>query len=473
MSVCVRCRSLQDSAFQLIQTDDPRQHLEDLEAEIIRVEQLLARLVQKRAPLKRKINARFSPVLQLPVEVTSEIFTTCFPADAWEVWDSKTPLDLGKVCHTWRDIAWSMPWLWSTVSLDVPQCSHGHIETLDEWLSRSGQLPLSIRLKFGSDPKACSAGICPPMIHVMDVIARSSGRLRDVDLTIPEFLCDRLSSTFLAAPLLHSVKLKGFYPKTVALPVEQLTRLRLSPTTFEECLEILGASPQLTHCTFEELLYSDVQNPSPVIAPRLESLEIIISTTRVALSELLDNIVLPAARELTFRVTANAFPDWSFKSLIARSSCKLRRLSLSGIRASERMLWGCLEVLPSLVQLDLHNIECVTDNTIAFLDPARDVGGRNCPLVLPNLESLEYSGDLSQLDLAGIVDMLEARWRRNIPAASLIEDKGLPGKVARLLSVHFDTKTFDGRDLNATRKLRELFEEGMKIMISCDDVLSV
>jgi F-box-like len=478
MSLCAQCRSLRDSAFHFTplsqRVDDPRRQLEDLEAEITHVEKLLAQLVRQRVPLKRKINARFSPVLQLPVEITSEIFMTCFPPNAWELWGSKTPLDLGKVCSTWRDIAWSMPWLWNTVSLSVPHLSPTHTEMLDEWLFRSGQLPLSIRLKvkFGFDSKACSAGVYPsPMLCAMDAIARFSTRLRNVDLCIPDLLCDRLSSIFHAAPLLHDIKLKGFYPKTVALPVSQLTRLRLNPTTFEECLEVLASSPQLIYCTFEEILCSDVRNPSPILAPSLESLEV-ISSTHIALSELLDNLLIPAARELAFHVTGNIFPDWSFISLIARSSCTLHRLSLSGIRTSERVLWGCLEVIPSLVHLNISNVECVTNNTIAVLDPTENIRCRGCVPVLPNLKSLKYSGDLSQLDLGDIADMLEARWRRGVPATGLVEDQRPPAKVARLLSVQFDTKTFDGRNLDARRRLRELFEEGMKIVISCDDVLS-
>jgi hypothetical protein len=136
------------------------------------------------------------------------------------------------------------------------------------------------------------------------------------------------------------------------------------------------------------------------------------------------------------------------------------------------VLWGCLEVVPSLVHLNISNVECVTNNTIAVLDPTQNIRCRDCIPILPNLESLEYAGNLLQLDLAGIADMLEARWRRGIPEAGPDDGEAPSAKVARLLSVQFDTKTFDGRDLDARQKLRELFEEGMKITITCDDVLS-
>jgi hypothetical protein len=471
MSLCIRCRSSQDLEIQFSErVDDPRRDLENLEAEITRVEKLLSQLVQTRASLKRKINACFSPVLQLPVEITSELFTTCFPANAWDAWGSKTPLDLGKVCSAWRDVAWSMPRLWNTVSLRVPRCFPAHAELLEQWLLRSGQLPLSVHLQFGFDEQVGSSGIHPPpMLHVMDIVTRSSTRLRKVDFCIPELLCNHLSSTFRAAPSLHDVNLTGLCPKSVALPVSQLTRLRLSPTTFEECLEVLGASPQLIHCTFEEILCSDVRNPTPVLASRLESLEI-ISTTHIALSELLDNLLIPAVRELAFHVTGNTFPDWSFTSLIARSSCTLLRLSLSRIRISERALRACLDVLPSLEHLNINNVDCITNHTIADLNP----NGTRQDLVpvLPSLQSLEYSGDLLQFDMGGLADMLEARWKMGKPLISSLEDYVPRAKVARLLSARFDTKTLDGRQYYALRKLRALFDDGMKIVIRCDEVLS-
>jgi hypothetical protein len=441
--------------------DDPRRQLEVLEAEISREEKLLAQLVQQRVALKRKINATLSPILQFPVEITSEIFTTCFPSNAWGLWGSKTPLDLGKVCSAWRDIAWSMPWIWNTVSLSVPYVTPTHTEILDEWLSRSVHLPLSIHLKFGCDST-------PPMFRAMDLVARCSSRLRNVDISIPEILSVHLSSTFRAAPSLHDIKLRGVYPKTVVLPVRQLTRLRLNPTTCEECLEVLGSSPQLIHCTFEEILSSDIRNPSPVLAPRLESLEI-ISSTHIILSELLDNLLIPSVRELAFHVTGNIFPLWSFTSLITRSSCTLHRLSLSGIRTSERMLWKCLEVVPTLVHINLINMDCVTNTTIALLDPTPDVSCQDCVPLLPNLESLKCSGVLLQLDLGLIVDMLEARWRVGVPVTSLIEDDATSAKVVRLLSAQFNTKRFDGRDWGVMRRLEKLLEDGMKIAISCEE----
>jgi hypothetical protein len=463
MSLCIRCRS---SVQPPNPVDDPRQDLEDLETEITRVQELLSQLEQKRASLKKKVNACFSPVLQLPVEITSEIFTTCFPVNALDVWGSRTPLDLGKICSAWREVAWSIPWLWNTVSLRVPRCLPVHAELLDQWLLRSGQLLLSVHLDFSFDEQVnSSCGNRPPMSRVMDLVARSSTRLRKVDLRIPQLLCNHLSSTFRAAPSLHDVTLRGFCPKSIALPVNQLTRLRLSPTTFEECLEVLGASPQLAQCTFEEILCSDVRNPTPVLASGLESLEI-ISTTHIALSELLDNLVIPNVRELAFHVTGNVFPEWSFISLISRSSCILLRLTLSRIRISERSLRTCLSMIPSLVHLNIDNVDCITNSTILVLNPYHPTCG--IP-ILPNLQSLKYSGDLSHLNMEYFADMLEARWGK-LPLIDDTEPQNNPPRrrAAQLLSVFIDTKTFDSHYVLPT--LRALFNQGMKIVIKCDEI---
>ncbi|KAF9466730.1 hypothetical protein BDZ94DRAFT_132786 [Collybia nuda] len=273
--------------------DDPRKQLEELEAQILRTEKLLAQLVRKRVPLKRKINSRFAPVLQLPLEISSEIFSSCFPSNSWGLWHSKTPLALGEVCSAWRDLAWSMPWLWSTVSLDIRQCSAIHAVLLSEWLGRTAELPLSIHLRLVCDiltpPEVRSAA------HLLDVLTLHSERWCHIDFDIPFFFPNGIRSkgpvafpllrnmslhvmgagsqveAFRLAPNLRTVCLKGFIPGSVALPLSQITHIRLGPTTADECLNILSGTPNLTHCIFEDILRSDVVNPSPILARRLES----------------------------------------------------------------------------------------------------------------------------------------------------------------------------------------------------------
>lgn len=88
----------------------------------------------------------------LPLEIIVEIFKHCiFPI---AIKDKKTastitPLFIGSICSSWRRIAWSTPSLWSTFSLGFrsdDSLSNTKIELLEQWLSRTRNLPLSITL---------------------------------------------------------------------------------------------------------------------------------------------------------------------------------------------------------------------------------------------------------------------------------------------------------------------------------------
>ncbi|KAJ6630351.1 hypothetical protein B0H10DRAFT_1649973, partial [Mycena sp. CBHHK59/15] len=54
------------------------------------------------------------PILTLPLEITSEIFSHCLPPNILMVEPSTSaaPLLLTEICRTWRTIALSTPGLW-------------------------------------------------------------------------------------------------------------------------------------------------------------------------------------------------------------------------------------------------------------------------------------------------------------------------------------------------------------------------
>ena len=125
---------------------DPKDELAELVA-------FLELLRLKRYVLKRKINQFHSPVVrQLPPDVTSTIFEFCLPdftdhpLTPYIKENLSLPLSLGAICSYWRDIAWSTPILWSTLVVCDPSKHNSHVVTglAREWLTRSGQLPLSI-----------------------------------------------------------------------------------------------------------------------------------------------------------------------------------------------------------------------------------------------------------------------------------------------------------------------------------------
>ncbi|KAJ7482835.1 hypothetical protein B0H11DRAFT_1627770, partial [Mycena galericulata] len=60
----------------------------------------------------RDLNLIFDPMARLPVEISSDIFMRCLhtgpaPPDPREV-----PMILLRICHSWRNLALSIPSLW-------------------------------------------------------------------------------------------------------------------------------------------------------------------------------------------------------------------------------------------------------------------------------------------------------------------------------------------------------------------------
>ncbi|KAG5652358.1 hypothetical protein H0H81_005260 [Sphagnurus paluster] len=438
--------------------DDPRLQLAELEAEIRRVEALLAKLVQRRVPLKRKINRRYAHMLSLPIELCSEIFTACFPPSSN---GPQTPLLLGSVCTAWRNLAWDMPWLWNNLHLYLTRPTPTHVDLLEQWLARSANLPLSIRLTIKlPDPDSDTHTTA----RLMAALARCSKRWHTIDFDVPLFFPDPalapskfplLASAaiqvahitsplnlFLTAPNLHAISLHGFPRNSFNLLWTHITHLRLSPTTVQQCLELLAGAPHLTHCTFEDITRSDVMNPTPVHAPRLQSLAI-ISFTHTPVSELLDTLVLPCALDLAFHVTGNTFPYWSFAALIARSGCRPRRLALTAVRISEWQLWECLQAVPSLLALRLAHIDRLTNETLRALNPTA------AHPLLPVLHEFHYTGPLVP-DLPTLTNTLCARWTGTAPLQkfTFTTSASAPGPTGDVHQARIRALVEDGMDVS-------------------------
>ncbi|KAJ6488121.1 hypothetical protein C8R47DRAFT_940560, partial [Mycena vitilis] len=88
----------------------------DATAEIAHYKSLIRELKGKRQAAQRSLDSIVYPVLTLPPEITSEIFTCCLPSSADGRWNSadtdEAPLLLLHICRTWRKIVISTPALW-------------------------------------------------------------------------------------------------------------------------------------------------------------------------------------------------------------------------------------------------------------------------------------------------------------------------------------------------------------------------
>jgi F-box-like len=385
-------------------------------------------------------------ILRLPPEISSQIFLASITHDATvdisctspHSPHSLNPIVLGRICAAWRHLAWSLPLLWNRVAVSLTQCSPTVCILLEQWVARSGQLPLSIYLTCNQ----VYLDIRPDsdVMRTFTIISRCCERWYHIDFQIPaecfqilacvqgrlSFLTSMVLNTdlvnaekslqmFSVSPRLQAVVFKGIPMNVDSLPRYQLTTICGSVYALEHCLDVFRRSPQLVKCRLTEISHFQGDVLHPVVAPHLESLHLSFKPgcllTR-PISDIIDALTLPSIREFALEANSETFPHMSFIKLLDRSSCSLTRLDLWFILISDIHLLEFLQVLPSLTHLDLGHSG--TTGVFRMLNPhyASHFGYTN-PL-LPKLHTFVYED--RRFNLQDVTDMLAARW--NLPTTT-------------------------------------------------------
>ena len=471
------------------------------DAEIARVETLLNQLILRRVLLKKEINYRSSPLLRISSDVTSQIFDDCLKqekheqAGHWHVSERdsrsalKPPLLFGSVCSAWRELAWSTPSLWSSITLELGTSPLISAILVAEWLSRSGQCALTISL----------TSTCTVMNtwnrNIITTLAGVSERWRHITFNLPPLYYEGFRSVegrlpllesvtmiyrawmgygvddsriFSVAPQLRVVHFDKFCSSNIVLPLAQLTTLSGYPCNdVLHCLSVLESAIQLVHASFiisAPTWPPPSRSPSPgpnshrVVAPRLQSLEVNVGMGR-SVNMLLETLDLPDVRELSFRLPSDLwsrstfkFRPSSFTSFILRSACHLRSLSIFDCLTDDSSLLHCMQVIPSLTHLAIERVEDITEQTIRNLTPNT---GFDVPL-LPNLQTLTISSTTLAVDFVELHAMLSARWGRTDNRA-----------VARLKFVSITgTGIHEASVIPGIPLLQQFIEEGMQVSVN-------
>jgi hypothetical protein len=491
MDVCISCGRVVERVFppETLEPSlgDTQRSLEDVNSEIARVETHLEELKRKRIGLQRQINHLDAPVLRLPPEISSEIFMACIES----AWRSRrllgfpstfTPLAFGTICSAWRGLAWSMPWIWSRVSVTLDRSSPTFHELLEEWLVRSGQHPLSVHLDGGYDtsgepwPEYFSPG--SHVMKTMEIIMCHSERWHDFSSDMPlkglhalagiEYRLPLLTSVkatgadhtedgeliqiFRFAPRLQTVGLDCLYLDQITLPLHQLTTLK---AFFRDssCLVSLRCARGLVKCSLKGS-YFWPEEISPLVA-HLSQLTSLKATSHMScLSHLLDGLALPSIRTLKLSTVSTTFPHRNFISLINRSTCFLTRLRLTEVSISDNDLLECLRVVPSLNNLELRYTSS-GPGRYRMLDPSHASDfGLTSPL-LPNLQTFNCKD--TRIDLRVVVNMLNSRWK-----VAGTPDGNVP---VRLQSARIRMKERCNSDKHTSMLLQQLRAEGMEIHV--------
>ncbi|KAJ7231011.1 hypothetical protein C8J57DRAFT_187715 [Mycena rebaudengoi] len=246
-------------------SSDIRASISELDARILTLKGALVAAKLERQDLQTCLDAYKYPILTLPTEITSEIFVHFLPPYPQRppATGLASPELLSQICRAWRKIALSMPRLWRAIALSPTTMSP--TKTLETWVSRSKNCPLSIFLRSSSGLVIADfiQAIIPHSEHweyidfklpieSLQLIGADFPLLRSltfgptqyVDVGEPD--SKHAISSFSNAPLLTQVALSNsFGPFEIQLSWSQLTSITAYSFSPYECTKILQHSVAL------------------------------------------------------------------------------------------------------------------------------------------------------------------------------------------------------------------------------------
>ncbi|KAJ7021674.1 hypothetical protein C8F04DRAFT_659958 [Mycena alexandri] len=349
----------------------------DLDGRIQALQRSIEELTVQKKSAQARLDAYCYPVLTLPNEITSEIFLQFNPLYPLcpPLTGPFSPTLLTQICQKWRNIALSMSSLWRAISCDIRDVEE-QCRMVDNWLGRSGNCPLSIRLSTsyrhgtGTARKIMGAVLVHlgRWEHISIVSLPHDGLLLPVDTPLPLLRTLELSVDWPYhpplrgaishdAPRLTSVVLGLFSYRNGGdlLPWSQLTSLTLLNQTPSQCTAILMHAVNLVYC--ELTLSEDGTQPQVISLPRLESLVIIHyeydrESHSTAQNKYLLSFVAPALRRLQLPGECVAHVESFFEA----SGCQLQELHVtgeSGVSFVEEELFR--QALPSIPTISFNS----------------------------------------------------------------------------------------------------------------------
>ncbi|KAJ7487329.1 hypothetical protein B0H11DRAFT_2278889 [Mycena galericulata] len=338
-----------------------RARISELDNKIETLQRSIEALRSERDRFKEELATYKYPVLSLPAEIVSEIFTHFLPAypERSLLVGSVTPSFLCRVCRQWRNAALSTPTLWSAIRLSL-NISRRHQEAqlylLQLWLQRSRASRLSLEIVHNPDFSISSAPFVEAIMqhahrwevvhiilphHELQHITGPMPLLRTAVLGPSEYISDLNVPPPIVcaqAPNLKDVILSDdFNPFSLALPWSQITTL--TATLFQhEAASILRDATALEDCRFTLAGSREIAVAFSPIPPlvHLRSLRLLSSTSNYSL---LDALTLPALESVViFEPSLGPDPVATLSRL--RPNGHPQRIRILGARTSDAGLYA-------------------------------------------------------------------------------------------------------------------------------------
>lgn len=432
------------------------------------------------------------PCLNIP-EMLAEIFSHCIennePASL-----SSAPLVLGYVCHLWRNVTYTTPGLWRTLSVTINRGKpRPSIAGARQWMGRSGVLPLSLSL-YQTEECETSNIVAGQFLKLFTQYhtrwlnihfelptwdslqsVQVDGLSRPSSLRSFELLCSQPQSQTVCPELTSMLFLVGMAPQLSGLKVlfdaGSFVEARFIPTTLTHlrlqdvadvslCLNIIARCSRLVSCTLELdhawQSHVDAGWDMVVLSRTLRYLE--IHTRPFQFRPLFSHLTLPALQELAIFVDYHDFDQEVLMNFLTRSCCCLLSLTLydTGISGGNLIKLCQHTSVKGLTRLSLmqnyredwEQSPTVTQTVVEALTPSEEEESA----LLYALEALYFEGWLLSCTSSALVRMVESRWRV------------CKGKVAQLRSLALKTRPSDLDE--AYEKLEQLEKEGFELQLN-------
>ncbi|KAL1710997.1 hypothetical protein EV121DRAFT_284946 [Schizophyllum commune] len=447
--------------------------------------QQVSDLTELKRELIRKLDAQIdrhrallAPVRRLPNEILSEIFIYALPDD-WSMVPAGTRvLNVTQVSHTWREVAFGTPFLWSSIYVSIDKNPPAKWEAvLRARLERTAQVPLHIRVRmmphqvrtlnkvvgFWSDewwnllcrqahrwqtavldnvPVAAvggPGGLELTQLHRLDVtVDRRREAADDMDI------CAKYTRFLQNAPRLREVSFSYFVPVTrVEFPAawSALTRLDIdgSDTDGDEpslasCLPAIAAcSHTLTFLWLSLHSFGDPGQTQPISFPALEQLKLYYGAIHLCRIASAPHLRMISLSEMPYVSVADGELE-AFEMLLERSDgCpRLASFKIDALDEAPERIVRCLRRIPSVTHLYVSNgyLEdaagpSVTPELVRALTRTGDMGEHD--KLLPNLVDLTLHCGLYKPVEEELVDLLRTmcasrRKPRVMPSGETLAD---------------------------------------------------
>lgn len=359
-----------------------------------------------------------APIRKLPIELLGKIFLHC-RAETPHYSVGSARRTLGGVCTHWRAVVLETPAFWSTHyyriegdgNLLVQQRSLPAVHEMV--LKRSKSSPLTVDIRSESTHWHPPAGV-GYKIRDIALFQRQSHRWKSVTIGFVGDIASCLSpmrgrlsnleilrlslkhprpeqklDAFEVAPKLREVHLSQLRLGSVRLPWLQIRTLKMQDMSPGEVLTAMSRFPNLRTAYFSCLSpRSGTSESNMVVAPSLQSIRYesldapdILHTFASLTTPALTSIEISTPPEQDFALS-------ELSKLLLRSHCIITTLSVEYTGLSESRFKRLLDLLPSLVNLNVKEPQRTSSITQPLIASMHSGPNTSHPVCLPRLESL-------------------------------------------------------------------------------------